>query len=544
MKRKNTLWSLVLALVMVLGVIAPVATLAAQPEETKNITVNVHKILMSKDDLKAHDEKKTYKPSEGVASITDFFGASAQAIDGVYFVAIKEGDALYGNETIDASAFTEEEWKAKEDAKTAGLTAGGGVIQLNLDNPGNYKIFEVKSKSKYVGADKKLLAETKAVPVILELPKHATTSTGVAKEIHVYPKNTEDGPTVTKKVKQIKKETVVTENGVKTVKNEYVDADQATFDIGQEHTWAIEATIPTGFKDYKIFKLTDTLKKALTYKAGQEVSVKVGDVALEDGDYKVTEPTPTSENGGTLTVELTEAGIAKLAKSYEGQTLRVEFVTTINKNAVMSQDITNKVKLEYGHDNSNKQDKESNEPKVYTGGKKFKKIDPDEGNKKLPGAKFVVMRTVGEGNDVVDQYLFETEPNKYSWKTVKSDKAEDLKKEENIKVLTSDSEGLFEITGLKYDRPNGTKYKIVEIEAPEGYALPSNNKTEFTVNDTSYYKDATQVKLEAADPDNINNKKVDIPQTGGMGTMIFMVAGLALMGGAFIAMRKRSAEQA
>lgn len=57
MKRKNTIWSLVLALVMVLGVIAPLGALAASDaKETK--TVTLHKLMMTPDKLKAWDSKK------------------------------------------------------------------------------------------------------------------------------------------------------------------------------------------------------------------------------------------------------------------------------------------------------------------------------------------------------------------------------------------------------------------------------------------------------------------------------------------------------
>lgn len=95
------------------------------------------------------------------------------------------------------------------------------------------------------------------------------------------------------------------------------------------------------------------------------------------------------------------------------------------------------------------------------------------------------------------------------------------------------------IEGIEY----GT-YKLEEIEAPKGYA--KINDVEFTVaegtnTDTNIKYD---VDSAANDAKQVINKKVTIPQTGGMGTALFMVAGLALMGGAFIAMRKRSAEQA
>ncbi|WP_068456315.1 SpaH/EbpB family LPXTG-anchored major pilin [Aedoeadaptatus pacaensis] len=551
MKRKNTLWSLVLALVMVLGVFAPLSALADNGREpgTKDITVNVHKILISKDALKAHDINKEYRPHEEIADIKTFFGDNkAKEIEGVYFVALKEDHEHYN----DFADLTKDQQKTVVDGQPAnmkGLTKANGQLELKLVSPGTYKIYEVKWLSEYDKANqdpatRRMLAESKAVPVVLKLPDHARTENGIADTIHVYPKNTEDTPNVVKKVVKKSRKVTVNDAGKKEIKEDTIDADAASFDKDEEHTWAIEATIPTGFKDYEVFKLTDVLKEALTYKKGQTVTVKVKEdgtniTLVKDTDYKLTEP--TGDKGGTLSVELTKAGIKKLA-GVEGKTLRVEFVTTINDSAVMSKNIPNGVELEYGHNPTNTGKKKPKEPKVYTGGKKFKKIDSGDNNKALQGAKFVVMRTVGEAPNTVNQCLVETN-GKYSWKTVNSDKGTDLAKDTELKVIESGTNGLFEIKGLAYDRPNGTKYKLVEVKAPNKYSL-LEDPIEFTVNDTSYYKDATIDAPVDADPQNVDNKKITIPQTGGMGTMIFMVAGLALMGGAFIAMRKRSAEQA
>ncbi|NQI37112.1 LPXTG cell wall anchor domain-containing protein, partial [Streptococcus suis] len=42
----------------------------------------------------------------------------------------------------------------------------------------------------------------------------------------------------------------------------------------------------------------------------------------------------------------------------------------------------------------------------------------------------------------------------------------------------------------------------------------------------------------------VKNKKIIIPQTGGIGTLVFTVVGLSTMVFAFIAMKKRQAEEA
>ena len=41
----------------------------------------------------------------------------------------------------------------------------------------------------------------------------------------------------------------------------------------------------------------------------------------------------------------------------------------------------------------------------------------------------------------------------------------------------------------------------------------------------------------------VKNKDLTIPPTGGIGTVIFAIAGIALMAGAFVAIKKRSAEE-
>ena len=514
MQKTKKLLSMLLAFVMVFAVAAPV--LAAEEQ----ITVNVHKILMNKADLRAHDENKEYDPTKGVQDLADFFGNSAKEIDKVYFVAIKEGEEGYADFDSKTNAEKDAIIDALADGRK-GLTTDKG-LKLTLDNNAKYKIYEVKHKSTYVSTDPeegKILAESKAIPVNLILPDHATNQNGLQKEIHVYPKNTEDGPEVHKKVVK-----------------DGVDQDLASFDWKKEFNWAIEADIPTGFKDYKVFELTDELQTSLSYVKGQTVTVKVKDndtITLEKGvDYTLTEP--TEEKGGTLKVSLTEAGIKKLIPA-EGGKLRVEFTTTINEDAVMSKDIPNTVTLKYGHDPKNTHDKESEEPKVYTGGKKFKKIDSSQDNKALQGATFVVKNAEGK-------YLQEKD-GKYEWVTVENATPDTLLTNTDLKQLVSGEDGTFEIKGLEYDRPNGTKYTLVEVKAPEKYALPTNNEFEFTVNDTSYYKDATATRLVDADPQNVDNKPITIPQTGGIGTIIFAAVGIALMVSAVVAMKKRESEE-
>ncbi|WP_311491753.1 pilin N-terminal domain-containing protein [uncultured Anaerococcus sp.] len=112
----------------------------------------------------------------------------------------------------------------------------------------------------------------------------------------------------------------------------------------------------------------------------------------------------------------------------------------------------------------------------------------------------------------------------------------------------TNKDGQFEVTGLAYGN-----YRAVEVKAAPGFALDTNKENfKFEVKKGSYDGDNSEYKYEAKlEKDQkqtygkrIDNKKVDIPQTGGIGSLIFIVAGLAIMTGAFVAYKKSQAVEA
>ena len=108
--------------------------------------------------------------------------------------------------------------------------------------------------------------------------------------------------------------------------------------------------------------------------------------------------------------------------------------------------------------------------------------------------------------------------------------------------LVSDGQGRFEITGL-----SAGKYQLVEITAPVGYAK-LEDPVPFEVKHGTYAGDSTtELQYNKADKDGgygqeVKNKKFTIPQTGGMGTVLFTVVGIGLMAGAVMAMKKNREE--
>lgn len=120
-------------------------------------------------------------------------------------------------------------------------------------------------------------------------------------------------------------------------------------------------------------------------------------------------------------------------------------------------------------------------------------------------------------------------------------------------VFTSNKNGGFEVKGLAYNK-QGETYFVKETKAPAGYELPSNADeiAKFVVKKGSYDGEASDLEYKLADDKNtvqgkgqkIENIKVSIPKTGGIGSLIFVVAGIAIMTFAFVAYRRSEAKEA
>lgn len=112
--------------------------------------------------------------------------------------------------------------------------------------------------------------------------------------------------------------------------------------------------------------------------------------------------------------------------------------------------------------------------------------------------------------------------------------------EDDAFKFVTNQEGQWEVKGLAYG-----DYFYKETKAPAGYAEQTGevgftvDSTSNTTGDISYTPSGT-----TTDATKITNKKVTIPQTGGRGTVIFTVVGLALMATALVMVKKNNREEA
>lgn len=280
-------------------------------------------------------------------------------------------------------------------------------------------------------------------------------------------------------------------------------------------------------------------------------------------DVKTVEKT-SKENFEVKFSDLDENGTYRIVESVKGYEAEYK---TYNPD-------TGEIEIVDHKDTDNPEKLNPTEPKVQLGGRKFVKTNnEDKGSKKLErlaGAEFYVKNAEGKylvaakkdaakvtaAKKALDKAV--EDYNKLSAEEQKGDKGTAAKNtinekqkayndafvanateytwgektDPNVVVLTSDAEGRIEIKGLEYKKG----YKLEEKTAPKGYAKRQSD-AEFEVKEGSYAStDAdSELQYNKDNADNgyglqIKNKNVSIPQTGGIGSIIFVVAGLLIMG--------------
>lgn len=429
---KHKILSFLTAFAMVFGIIvAPFTNANAADEDQGTKSVTIHKILLTKAQLDAHDKDKKYDGNK----ITDLKGFFAEGwkdgdhvpteIDGVYFKLQKLKDDVKA-EDIDVN--NDAQWT--DVAGKEGKTEDGAGLKLVTTGlgKGTYRIVEDLEKSTYKGDDGELLAASKAVPTLLTLP--ITNDEGIVEAAHVYPKNTQEKPEIDKNF--------AAKNGLGTVEDEKGNKDAgadyknyqekkatATADLGKSVPYEVKTKIKKDSK-YKKLVWNDKMTKGLTY----QKDLKVAGAGLTADDYFVTE----TDRGFTLVLK--ESGLTKVenAAKTDDVEITLTYSAKINGEAVVDKPEKNDIALDY----ANKPGKDS-EPKEFT-----------------PGKKEITMK---KSWDVTgDQTVTEADKNVVAYFTLQKKNAEN--KWEDVKTVEKTSKEQFTVTFDNLD-PNGT-YRIVE----------------------------------------------------------------------------------
>lgn len=582
---KKRFLSLIIALAMMVGVFTPLITNAAEGDaigkftkedisETKPTSTKLYVHKLQSSSFKA-DLGTLGKPHDGSKLSDDqitALGKTPKPLNGVKFKYYKiEDDAKFaamvnnpGSYKTDAQVTEYVTGVTGKEAKTATVDGEKGILSVDgqvLDlADGNYWFIETgyeKDTTDPEAPDN--ISSYIAVPFGITLPLTNTTKITVddkayepgtvwLKNVHTYPKNvTGNEPTPDK-----------------TVGNLVNKHD--THNVGDTVTWYMNATIPTNIKDYTKFEFKDTLENMLDYVGNIEVKYGSGDkTEFKDLEYTLTANTHYTvvnydETTRTFEVKLTKAGIAEVAKNIDGITnpkISVKFDTKLNKEAKVETGNPNEYTLKFNNGNTETdKEKPSDKPRVYTGERNFVKTDSAD-RSVLADAKFVVKnakRTAEEG-----QYLKKDETTgAISW----------VKTEADATVFTTGTNGEINVGKLQFTyavvgKPTDidkveldkntqlNQYQLVETQAPKNYAK-LDQPIDFEITPDSYKSGAVKIDqgkaVDVAENGGthteIKNKKLTIPQTGGIGTIIFTAIGLAIMASAIIAIKKRQATEA
>ncbi|MDS0526512.1 SpaH/EbpB family LPXTG-anchored major pilin [Clostridium sp. SHJSY1] len=341
------------------------------------------------------------------------------------------------------------------------------------------------------------------VPFIMELPALNVSGDAYLGAVHLYPKNiiSNDAPEIDKDIE---------------LKNQ----DRASYDVGHVFNYLIYPKVPKGIGSYTTFKISDVLPNTLNYVGNPTITYN-GVTFVNGTDYNVTQDN-SGTAAGSINITFTTAGLQKLESNRPNpQTLKdleIKFQASINTTATMGAAIYNNASLTYNNGYMSADVTvnvpSGNQPEVHTGGRHFVKVDNVQ-NIYLPELAAATFAVKNGSN----QYMAVDADGKISW-------VADLASA--YKISINGSNGYFEVKGLAYGNTGDPyTYMLEEVNVPNGYVKMDD--LTFTIDANSY---GARVPVT-------NVKRPVIPPTGGIGTVIFLGAGLIIMISAIVVFKKK-----
>ena len=395
-------------------------------------------------------------------------------------------------------------------------------------------------------------------PFFVSLPMTTIDGTAWNYDVTVYPKNQTGNPTLDKTVREAKNSTGKHNGSLTDITDGY--AHTATVSVGDVVDYQIISTLPTitsKASSLSEYTYVDTMSKGIRYNKNDVVieffkdsgcTDKITTWAEDSGKFTVA----YDDAQNIMTIRMTDTGLSEIneaatvytdsaKRGYSDCTMRITYAATLTADAQMGDaDNPNEVVLTWRRTNSTYFDTLKDCCHVYTYGIDVLKQFSDNGGN-LRNVKFKLH------NDTDDVYVIaEQKDGVYYTKGFAAKKAD-------ATTFVPNSSGHIVIKGLEDDT-----YSLTEIATDKGYVLLKDAVKIVikTAEDGQCEKCGAKLLTTSATVNGkaasmtdgnaivsltvVNNPGFDLPKTGGYGTWMFTIGGVALLGAAaFIVAKSR-----
>ena len=435
----------------------------------------------------------------------------------------------------------------------------GGVAMTETDATGHTSVSDME-QGLYLVVETRVPENVTSAcnPFFVSLPMTTIDGTAWNYDVTVYPKNQTGNPNLEKTVREAKNSTGKNTGSLTDIADGY--AHTATTSVGDVVDYQIISTLPTitsKASSLSEYTYVDTMSKGIRYNKNDVVieffkdsgcTDKITTWAEDSGKFTVA----YDDAQNIMTIRMTEAGLSEIneattvytdsvKRGYSDCTMRITYAATLTADAQMGDtDNPNEVELTWKRTNTTYFDTLKDCCHVYTYGIDILKQFSDNGGN-LRNVKFKLH------NDTDDCYIIaDLKDGVYHAKGFAAKKAD-------ATTFVPNSSGHVVVKGLEDDA-----YSLTEIATDKGYVLlkdavkiviktAEDGQCEkcgaalLTASATVNGKDASMTDGNAIVPLTVvNNPGFDLPKTGGYGTWMFTIGGVALLGAAaFIVIRSR-----
>ena len=470
------------------------------------------------------------------------------------------GVNYYTSDTLNnklAAALAANAASAKNALETA--VKNGGVAMTETDATGHTSASNME-QGLYLVVETRVpeMVTSTCNPFFVSLPMTTIDGADWNYDVTVYPKNQTGNPDLEKTVRESKSSTGKNNGSLTDIKDGFEHT--ATASVGDIVDYQIISTLPTitsKASSLSEYTYVDTLSKGIKYNKNDVVIEFFKDAGCTDKittwDENSGKFTATYDDAAnTMTIRMTDTCLAEIneaatvytdsvKRGYSDCTMRITYAATLTADAKMGDiDNPNEVVLTWKRTNTTCFDTLKDCCHVYTYGIDVLKQFSDNGGN-VRNVKFRLH------NDTDDCYIIaEQKDGVYYAKGFAAKKAD-------ATTFVPNAQGHVVVKGLEDDT-----YSLTETATDKGYVLlkdavkiviktAENGQCEkcgaklLTASATVNGKDVTMTDGNAIVPLTVvNNPGFDLPKTGGYGTWMFTIGGVALLGAAaFIVVKSR-----